>query len=66
MQVKSSGRNGDPAVNAEKDGKLDSKKKRKKESSHSSTAAEKRRDQPLLLEFESLFESLQVCLHFYL
>lgn len=40
------------------DKKSGSKQKGKKDSS---TATEKRRDQPLLLEFESLFESLQVC-----
>ena len=42
------------------DKKSTSKQKGKKENDHLSS--EKRRDQPLLLEFESLFESLQVCM----
>ena len=58
LQAKSNGRN--HSGSGEKGEKSASKQKRKKESGHSSASVEKRRDQPLLLEFESLFESLQV------
>ena len=60
LQVKSNGRNSDHSESREKREKSSSKQKRKKEGGHSNGSVEKRRDQPLLLEFESLFESLQV------
>lgn len=62
LQIKSSSRKGDKGGNGERGGNLITKKqkKKKKESGQLSTAMEKRSDQPLLLEFESLFESLQV------
>lgn len=60
LQMKSNGKNGDHSGSREKGEKSASKQKRKKEGGHSNTSVEKRRDQPLLLEFDSLFESLQV------
>lgn len=53
-------KSGTKSTERSEDKKSTSKQKGKKENGHSSTATEKRRDQPLLLEFESLFESLQV------
>ena len=62
VQDKSSTKSIDHSDNGGKgDKKSTFKQKEKKENGHSSAATEKRRDQPLLLEFESLFESLQVC-----
>ena len=60
FQVKSNGGSGVHSGSREKGKKSPSKQKRKKEGDQSSPSVEKRRDQPLLLEFESLFESLQV------
>ena len=63
FQTKSGTRNGDPGEEEDISDKLVAKKKKKRESGQSGTATERRHDQPLLLEFESLFESLQVHIH---
>ena len=60
IQDKSSTKSDRSESRGKGDKKSTSKQKGKKENDHLSS--EKRRDQPLLLEFESLFESLQVCM----
>lgn len=61
LKSKGAARKDEKSIDEAGDKSLTKKKKKKKESSQSSTSVEKRRDQPLLLEFESLFNSLQVC-----